>query len=47
MSGLITRKDLLIHPLTICRCYGWRVLLAGLLLHRGTFLDLISRHAIL
>jgi len=43
MFGLITRKDLIIHPVTICRCYGWRVLVVGLLLHRGTFLDLVTR----
>jgi len=45
MSGLITRKDLLIHPMTICRCYGWRVLVGGILIRRGTFLDLVARHA--
>jgi len=44
MFGLITRKDLFIHPVTICRCYGWRVLVIGLLIHRGTFLDLVTRH---
>jgi len=45
MFGLITRKDLLIHPMTICRGYGWRVLVVGVLIHRGTFLDLVARHA--
>jgi len=29
MFGLITRKDLLIHPTTLCRGYGWRVLGSG------------------
>ena len=44
MFGLITRKDLFIHPVTICRYYGWRVLVIGLLIHRGTFLDLVARN---
>ncbi|MGD2063035.1 MAG: hypothetical protein PVF51_05570 [Nitrospirota bacterium] len=44
MFGLITRKDLLTHPVTICRYYGWRVLVIGLPIHRGTFLDLVTRH---
>jgi len=45
MFGLITRKDLIRHPLTIWRHYGWRVLVIGLLLHRGTFLELAARYA--
>jgi len=44
MSGLITRKELIRHPVTICRYYGWRVLLIGVLVHRGTFLDLVARY---
>jgi len=44
MFGLITRKDLLIHPVTICHYYGWRMLVTGLLIRRGTFLDLVARH---
>lgn len=43
MFGLITRKDLLTHPVVICRWYGWRILLVGIFLHRGTFLDLVTR----
>jgi len=43
MFGLITRKDLLMHPVTVCRHYGWRVLVIGILGHRGTFLDLVAR----
>jgi len=43
MFGLITRKDLLRHPVTVCRHYGWRVLVIGILGHRGTFLDLVAR----
>jgi len=43
MFGLITRKDLLMHPVTVCRHYGWRVLAIGILGHRGTFLDLVAR----
>jgi len=46
MFGLITRKDLFCHPVTIWRHYGWRLLLVGLLLHRGTFLDLVARYAV-
>jgi len=42
--GLITRRHLFKHPLTVCRDYGWRVLVVGLFLHRGTFLDLVARH---
>jgi hypothetical protein len=45
MFGLITRKDLFLHPVTVCRDYGWRVLVVGLFLRRGTFLDLVARHA--
>jgi len=45
MYGLITRKDLFLHPVTVCRHYGWRVLVIGILGHRGTFLDLIARRA--
>jgi hypothetical protein len=45
MFGLITRKDLLMHPVTVCRHYGWRVLVIGILGHRGTFLDLVARRA--
>ena len=44
MFGLITRKDLLIHPVTVCRHYGWRVLVVGILRPRRTFLDLVSRY---
>jgi hypothetical protein len=46
MFGLITRKDLLIHPVTVCRHYGWRVLVIGILRPRRTFLDLIARHTV-
>jgi len=42
MFGLITRKDLLFHPVTVCRHYGWRVFVIGILRHRGTFLDLVA-----
>jgi len=45
MFGLITRKDLLMHPVTVCRHYGWRVLVIGILGHRGTFLDLVARRS--
>jgi len=45
MFGLITRRHLVMHPVTVCRDYGWRVLVAGLLIHRGTFLELVARHA--
>jgi len=45
MFGLITRRHLFKHPVTVCRDYGWRVLVMGLFLHRGTFLDLVARHA--
>jgi hypothetical protein len=44
MFGLITRRHLFKHPVTVCRDYGWRVLVVGLFLHRGTFLDLVARH---
>ena len=43
MFGLITRKDLFLHPVTVCRDYGWRVLVVGLFRHRGTFLELVAR----
>jgi hypothetical protein len=46
MFGLITRKDLRIHATTICRCDACRVLVVGLLIHRGTFLGLVARHAV-
>jgi hypothetical protein len=45
MFGLITRRHLFRHPVTVCRDYGWRVLVAGLFLHRGTFLELVARHS--
>ena len=44
--GLITRKDLFLHPVTVYRDYGWRVLVMGLLRHRGTFLELVARHPV-
>ncbi|MGD2063037.1 MAG: hypothetical protein PVF51_05580 [Nitrospirota bacterium] len=44
MFGLITRKDLLIHPVTVCRYYGWRVLAVGILHPPRTFLDIVARH---
>lgn len=44
MLGLITRKDLIRHPVTIYRHYGWRVLMVGLLFHKGTFLELVCRY---
>jgi hypothetical protein len=43
--GLITRIDLFLHPVTVFRDYGWRVLVVGLFLHRGTFLELVVRQA--
>jgi len=43
MFGVITRRDLFKHPVTVYRDYGWRVLFVGLFLHRGTFLDLVAR----
>jgi len=45
MFGLITRRHLFKHPVTVCRDYGWRVLVVGLFVHRGTFLELVARHA--
>ena len=44
MIGLITRKHLIKHPVTIYRQYGWRVLVFGILFHRGTFLELVRRY---
>lgn len=43
MRGLIGKKDVLLHPLTVIRGFGWRVLLQTLVAARGrTFLEIIS-----
>jgi|GEM_PF-1418647 len=44
MFGLITRRHLVKHPVTVCRDYGWRVFVVGLFLRRGTFLELVASH---
>ncbi len=48
MRGTITRKEVLIHTLTIVRLFGtrayWRCLCAAFSSAPSTFLEVVSRH---
>lgn len=44
MQGAIRKSDILAHPLTTIRCFGWVVLMRALFADRGqTFLDIVGR----
>lgn len=40
MNGFIKKREILLHPVLVCRICGWRGLVRCLLAHRGeTFLS--------
>lgn len=45
MIGAIRTRDILVHPVTTVRCFGWRVFLQSLVAGRNrTFLSLVCDH---